>query len=191
MTDDICYFDLARQGAKRNPELESRIYTLEAPHKDAEILHYCYRGLGLSVKGTADKLEVSIYTIEYWMKKHGLDRRSPAEAARNAHSDDGISSNYTEKGYLVFNIYNKDDWVTIYGHQVVALLENDLEEVFDEDTHVHHRYPIPFENVPQLDVPANLEVLDLSEHLGKHGKDEFEVPDLEEVLDSAEIEDDE
>lgn len=45
----------------------------------------------------------------------------------------------TGLGYEYYRDRSGGRDVTVYEHQLVALLDNHPEEVFREDTHVHHR----------------------------------------------------
>lgn len=65
----------------------------------------------------------------------------------------------TGHGYVYYRDRSRGYDVTVYEHQLVALLVDDPSDVFDEETHVHHRNRIRLDNRP-----SNLELLDGSEH---------------------------
>lgn len=46
-----------------------------------EYLYELYLNCGLSMRQIADKLGCSIHKVQYWMQKHGIDRRSRSDAS--------------------------------------------------------------------------------------------------------------
>lgn len=70
----------------------------------------------------------------------------------------------TAEGYIYYRDRANGHDVTIYEHQLMALLENDPREVFDENTDIHHVAPAPDANVPWL-----LEVVDRYGHRSSGG----------------------
>ena len=65
----------------------------------------------------------------------------------------------TGLGYVYYRDRSRDVDVTVYEHQLVALLDEEPREVFDEDTHVHHRNRIRLDNRRE-----NLELIKEDDH---------------------------
>lgn len=187
MNKQISFLERARRSAIEE-RVDSLIERVDKPHRNEAVLRKCYYSLGLTVRETADKLGVTKRTIQNHMERHGLDRRSRGQAVSEARRQHGVPANTTPGGYLQFNVYTEGKTVTFYGHQIEALHENSVGEVFADNTDVHHHYRIPLggysdERDAQLDIPENLEVLDRTEHRQKHGRDEFRPPAIEDVVD--------
>ncbi|MHC3439823.1 hypothetical protein ACYJ1Y_17460 [Natrialbaceae archaeon A-gly3] len=70
-------------------------------------------------------------------------------------------------------------------HQLAAIVDNDPHLVFSSDTETHHSVAIPQEFGVKLDIPANVSVLDRTEHRKLHS-DGYQSPPIESVLESSE-----
>jgi hypothetical protein len=69
-------------------------------------------------------------------------------------------------------ITDGSDEMIVYEHQVVALLDNPPEEVFDDDHIIHHRDGAKLDNRP-----GNLTTLDYSDHAHLHANGVWEPGD--------------
>jgi len=70
----------------------------------------------------------------------------------------------TGHGYVYYRDRSNGDDVTVYEHQIMALLDNDPALVFSPDTDVHHECPARDLNAPEI-----LEVVDKEEHRSNGG----------------------
>lgn len=68
----------------------------------------------------------------------------------------------TGLGYVYYRDRSRGYDVTVYEHQLVALLDEDPRDVFDTDSEVHHRNRIRLDNRR-----SNLELLEESEHAAR------------------------
>ena len=88
---------------------------------------------------------------------------------------------YTDnRGYSTFRDKESNAFVRV--HQLAALVDNDPHRVFSPDTEVHHSVSLPQEFGIKLDIPANVSVLNRSEHRKLHAN-EYQLPPIESVLD--------
>lgn len=69
-------------------------------------------------------------------------------------------------------ITDGSDEMIVYEHQLVALLDNPSEEVFDDDHIIHHRDGAKLDNRP-----GNLTTLDYSDHAQLHANGVWESGD--------------
>lgn len=136
----------------------------ELPWDDPELLKRLYHEEKLSTFEIADRFEEAEQTsVYYQLKKHGIETRSVGDSIRNR-----FASNLTvhlQNGRIQFFFDAFGETHTFLLSQLVALLDNPAEEVFDDTTHVHHKNHMPFD-----DRPENIEVLDGSEHSRYHGE---------------------
>lgn len=65
----------------------------------------------------------------------------------------------TGEGYVYYRSRARGEDVTVYEHQLMALLDHDPVRVFDESTEVHH-----VRSHPEFNVPWNLAVVNGDEH---------------------------
>lgn len=137
---------------------------MSEPWHDADKLKELYRGKGLSVKQIAEQFDVTHSTIEYWMRKHEIERRSRAEALRmrmNSLKKQYPSVQMSQDGYCFWSCKLTGETKTVAVHQLLAIAEGaDPEKVFsDGDYQVHHIIPIPW-----LNTPDNICLLSRREH---------------------------
>jgi len=125
-------------------------------YKNSEWLYEQYHDKGLSFEKIADKLGVGSSTIENWMKKHGIERRTP-DVEKPPHY--GRDSN----GYPRWSTTVGDSIVNVHEHRLLAALEWGVEEIKGKD--VHHKSGIRWDNRPD-----NLELMSRSEHAKMHAE---------------------
>jgi len=70
----------------------------------------------------------------------------------------------------------------IYEHQVVALQDFQLEEVFSDNKEVHHMVDHGKEGVAKVDIPGNLLPISPSSHRELHGSKGYAGAPVEEIL---------
>jgi hypothetical protein len=79
--------------------------------------------------------------------------------------DRTISKSRKPRGKIQYHVPDGDGGrETFYQHQLVALLEFSADEVFADDTHIHHEMGSPV----AVDTPENLDVLGDREHICLH-----------------------
>lgn len=84
----------------------------------------------------------------------------------------------TGEGYVYLRSRARGEDVTVYLHQLAAIRAGySVDEVFDSETEVHHRWP-----VKDLNEPWNVEVVSVDEHNDLDGAppDRPPLPSLEE-----------
>jgi len=134
-----------------NSDNKSSTYNLlERPYKDKETLQELYHEKNLTQEEIADQFSVEQPTISRWIREHNLEKESQS-IHRTVHRDGKVQL-FDEGEHLV------------YCHQVVALEEYSLNEVFDPSNDVHHLIGGPV----AVDLPENLTVLSHSEHRKRH-----------------------
>lgn len=137
---------------------------MSEPWHEAERLQKLYEDDGLSVKQIADKFGVTHSTIEYWMDKHGIERRSRGEAMRMRMIEitkDYPSLQMSADGYCYWSCKLGGSTKSVAVHQLLAIANGaDPWKVFsDGDYQVHHIIPIPW-----LNTPDNVRLLSRREH---------------------------
>ncbi|UHQ96477.1 hypothetical protein [Natrinema halophilum] len=135
------------------------------PWDDPELLERLYHEEKLSTFQIAERWEDVEQPGIWWMlEKHGIETRSSAEGIRTRYA-----SNLTKaisSGRIWFQFVEYGEERTFLLSQLVALLDNAADDVFDDSTHVHHKNSHPID-----DRSENLEVLPIEEHLSHHGKE--------------------
>jgi len=122
--------------------------------KDKDRLEELYHKEGLTQHEIADKFGVEQQTIHYWFDQFEIERE-PKAFYRHEKDD----------GKVQLQPAGTDEQ-SFYTHQIVALEDFSVSEVFDEDNHVHHMMGSP----QAVDVPENLEVLEGGEHVRRHAE---------------------
>ncbi len=148
----------------------------EKGYRDPETLRRLYHDEGMTQKEIGDLHGVSSSAIGYRMRKEDVERRSRGRRRVE------LASYRLVEGYPEWYTYISDgSQLRCSVHQLLACLENDPKDVFDEDTHVHHKNSIKRDNRAK-----NLEVMTSSDHLSHHHN--AEVPECKErVIQSAAI----
>jgi len=145
---------------------------LVKPYQDEKQLRELYHEEDLTQSEIAEELDTNQQQISYWMDKFGIETGpDAAELAREKERKPIYSS--TQDGRVAY--YEETDngpQYLVSRHQLVALLWYDPEDVFDEETHIHHLIGAKV----GIDVPENLLPLNQRVHLHSHGKDEANLP---------------
>jgi len=130
-------------------------------YRNEETLRRMYWGERMSLSEIAEQFGVVISTIESWMKKNGVERRSDG---RRYPFQTHASYRIDDMGYAQWrHKYNgKEDSVRV--HQLLAVAKGrDPSDVFGSGNHVHHKNGIPWDNRPE-----NIELLTAVEHTRGH-----------------------
>jgi len=149
-------------------------------YKDPDKLRELYHEERLSMAEIGNRHGVSHMTVKYWMRKHGIERRSIFEAAkvRKVSTIPRFRTGLT--GYEYASVGGTEYPI----HRLIAVAENGIEAV--KERVVHHKNGIKWDNRPD-----NLEVVTPSEHnqhhslkydlteLGGTGKEESEKDPVE------------
>lgn len=98
--------------------------TDEEVWKDAEVLESLYWEDELSQSEIADTLDTETSNVQYWMKKHDIDRRDQREVAGNS----DIADISPEHGGIVGTCYNKA--TDILGTDADDLTEDEIVDGF-------------------------------------------------------------
>ena len=138
------------------------------PWRDKELLRELYHGKRMSQQEIADHFDNKItgQGVKYWLEKHGIEKRSRAEAAKirwlkqlpNIHSD--------VNGYEYCKNEMDGEEYHVLLHRLLAVSEFGLETV--KDNVVHHKNNIPWDNRPE-----NIELMTAAEHAEHHHQAEF------------------
>lgn len=180
-----CDFNMsADDDSERRKQSQPRV----EPWKDKERLEVLYYEQDLTQYEIADKFGVEQPTIHYWMNQFDL-----LEPERDFYVVE------VEGGKVQIHPAATDEQV-VYVHQLVALLDHEPEDVFGEDTHVHHLMAAPH----AVDIPENLVVWDAGTHIRRHAEGiatddpekvlqhlfgEFELDEIEDVDGTEDVDD--
>lgn len=153
-----------------------REYGIETKNVDAENGRKRYENNGQRDKNTlkklylkekksgseiAEELDCGETTVYRWLRKFGIERRTPKEAKTIQRTNYRVN----QKGYTLHVSANsgceKKD--IVFTHQLLSCMDNDPFDVFDSSTVVHHENEIPFDNRRE-----NLSVMDRGEHQKLH-----------------------
>lgn len=149
------------------------------PWDDPEMLKRLYLEEKLSTFEIADRFEEADQSsVYYQLKKHDIETRDAGEAMRNTYASNLTVNLGNGRIQYFFDAFGETH--TFLHSQLVALLDHPPEEVFADDTHIHHKNHMPFD-----DRRENLEVLSDSEHAAYHGRIEAERRDRDEIGDFA------
>lgn len=151
----------------------------DRPWQEEHVLRTLYCEHEYSLRETADHLGCSPETICRWLDRHDIETRQ----ANDQKTQPCYEVNPEGYEYVKVDHGDTEDRVGI--HELVAIASGaDPYEVFTDETHCHHRLRVPsdFDDVVQLDFPANLEVRDAHEHLSAHKSGDITVPDPEQIV---------
>lgn len=124
------------------------------PYQNRERLKELYHEQDLTQYEIGEKFNIDQTTVHYWLDKFDL-----LEAPKTFYRRE------MDSGKIRLEPAGTDEQ-SFYIHQVVALEDYSVSEVFDEDNHVHHMMGSP----QAVDVPENLEVLEGGEHVRRHAE---------------------
>lgn len=156
--------EVAHHGSSSDANTDADARTGNQPHaepwKRRETLAELYLEGGLSQYDIAERFGVTQQTISYWFDQLGIEARSPDHCGSPT-----ISKSHKPKGKIQYHVPDgQGGRDRVYRHQLVALLDHAPDDVFAEDTHIHHEMGSP----AAVDIPANLDVLGDAEHVRLH-----------------------
>ena len=123
-------------------------------YRDEETLRELYWDEGMTLKEIADKFDTGNTTINTWMKKNGIDRRTAAQ-------DKPVHYRTDDSGYEKWRHDTNGTQYNLAVHRLVMVAEEGFDAV--EGMHVHHKNEIPWDNRP-----SNLELMEMKEHMSHH-----------------------
>lgn len=97
----------------------SKVEQSSKPWQEAETLRQLYWVEGLSLADIGEKFDRGQHTILYWMDKHGIERRDPAEATTQATRVEYATRFIGQNGYERWS-----DWISgerVAVHQLLAI----------------------------------------------------------------------
>jgi len=137
--------------------------TIEAePYKNPDLLHDLHVIKRKTQREIADIFDVSQPTVKYWLDKFGI-QKPERNFYRNIHVTDGDKE---KDGRIFLHAAEGNNEPTISIHQITALEDFHVTEVFCDNSHVHHLMNCDW----VVDLPENLEVLTHSEHIKQHAE---------------------
>lgn len=140
---------------------------LDNPHRDADVLCYFYHDSELSTRDVGDKLDCDAKTVSRWLDKTDLGARTEDWNTRLERASFTAANS---SGHELCKADDPDGTTRTVGvHQLLAVADGeDPEDVWAEDTHVHHRTGIPW-----LNIEDGVEVLTVGEHRRVHREGEW------------------
>jgi hypothetical protein len=135
----------------------------EKPWRSPEILHHLYWDQKKSTTEVGEILGCHQTTVCKWLHRTGVGTRDQIEATRKTqplytHDSDGYE-------WVVSRCGEQTRVVRV--HQLVTIVHGeDSHVVFDDNTVVHHRNGLPWDNRP-----SNLQVMTTEEHARLHAKE--------------------
>lgn len=151
----------------------------DCPWREELVLRTLYCEQEYSLRETADYLDCSPETVRRWLHQHDIETR-PAN-----HQKTHPCYEVNPEGYAYVKVDHSDGEDRVGIHELIAIAAGaDPHEVFSDETHCHHRFRVPsdLDGVMQLDLPANVEVLDAHRHISAHQTDDLEEPAPEQIL---------
>ena len=132
-------------------------YTYEdTPWQDEDLLRRLYAEEGRSTYDIAEEFGCSYQTVNNWLEKFDIERRS-------ANSDKPVHLSTHESGYEQWAHDMPEKKAYVYVHRLLAVAEYGYEAVCDNDA--HHKNAHPWDNRP-----SNIELLSREEHTSHHHK---------------------
>jgi hypothetical protein len=133
--------------------------------KDAEWLRHYYLERHHSARQIAERLECAATTVRTWVDKHGLGRRSRAEAIRARALHEPARYGIDSEGYARWRVFRDGDRQEVRVHRLLAVAEEGFEAL--ADNHVHHKNHLPWDNRPE-----NIQVVSPEKHAKIHANEE-------------------
>jgi DNA-binding XRE family transcriptional regulator len=130
---------------------------VDKSYQDEEELRRLYWEEKMSQPQLAEKFDVARTTIQYWMDKHEIEKRSDKEGGKMVLKKLNQSLSMDNEGHEQL----KGAGESVYHHRLLSLLKYDVDEI--EGKIVHHRNHIPWDN--RLE---NLELMGRGEHMEHH-----------------------
>lgn len=137
------------------------------PWQDKTTMRYLYHTRGLSSNEIADVLPCNRGNVKRWLRRHGIEMRSPSEAAQRRALREPPTHRF-HQGYeeVCTQVNGRQKVIGI--HRLVAVAEYGFDAVRGKET--HHKNGIPWDNRPE-----NIKPMSRSEHAKQH----YENGDLE------------
>lgn len=137
----------------------------DQPWRDEELLRELYLDRKWSMEKIGRAFDCSSGTVDYWIKKFGIETRPLPEAMLNTGTVNRANFGTKQSGYEVWNAYVRGEGiVSVRVHRLLAVAEYGFEAVCGKV--VHHKNRIPWDNRPD-----NIEVMRRAEHgLHHHSK---------------------
>jgi len=130
-------------------------------YRNEQTLRRMYWGERMSLSEIADHFDVVISTIERWMKKNDVERRSDG---RRYPFQTHASYRIDDMGYGQWRHKYKGKERSVRVHQLLAVAEGeDPHEIFGGENHVHHKNGVRWDNRPE-----NIELLTATGHTSEH-----------------------
>jgi len=126
----------------------------ERAYRDEQKLRELYVEEGLSLRDVADELDCDHTTVDYWLEKHGIEKRT-------AFQDRLPRLEVNHNGYELVRAWVDGTYHRCRIHRLLAVAEHGFDHVADCD--VHHKNGIPWDNRPD-----NISVLPHEEHVRLH-----------------------
>lgn len=98
--------NMKEQGIRRRPPGSQKP---DASYKVEEDLRRLYWKEGKSLQDISEMFDVSSTTIEYWMEKHGIDRRAGGAAAPEGDGNWHLTSEEEPDRDLLYRLYVKEE----------------------------------------------------------------------------------
>jgi len=142
--------------------IERRQKTINRPWADADRMRRLYHDKRMSFNDIADELGCSEFTVNEWIKRHGIETRSRREAAKLSQVKQPPSHRFTRDGYEIVEAGDGNgDTDVIRIHRLVMVAKHGVGAV--KDKVVHHKNEVPWDNRPD-----NLVLMTASEHTAHH-----------------------
>lgn len=122
------------------------------PWDDRDVLYELYHEKEMSQREIAETLGCNRSTVHKSMVRNDVSRRSRRVERANFRTQ--------QHGYEIWEVRVGDHCIQCRVHQLLAISDGeDPQEVFSEDTEIHHKNGVPWDNRE-----GNIELLSASEH---------------------------
>jgi hypothetical protein len=129
------------------------------PHRSEAVLRHLYYEQGLTQAEIAERLDVCQGTVCEWMDRNDIS----TTVGYGSYSIPNRVKKETERFiYPTFRIHIEGNQIELKGHQLAALIDSPVDEVFGEGRVCHHRLP----SQTALNVAENVETMSTGEHQG-------------------------